>query len=61
MKLDVETMIVGLRAELSVQEIARRAGISRGHAHRLLFSPGDLKSHEGSRTRAFVADPWVAL
>jgi len=36
MKLDVETMIVGLRAEMSVQEIARRAGISRAHAHRLL-------------------------
>ena len=28
MKLDVETMLVGLRAEMSVQEIARRAGIS---------------------------------
>ena len=28
MKPDVETMIVGLRAEMSVQEIARRAGIS---------------------------------
>ena len=36
MKLDVEAMIVGLRAEMSVQEIARRAGISRAHAHRLL-------------------------
>ena len=36
MKADVETMIVGLRAEMSVQEIARRAGISRAHAHRLL-------------------------
>jgi len=36
MKPDVETMIVGLRAGMSVQEIARRAGISRAHAHRLL-------------------------
>jgi hypothetical protein len=31
-----KTMIVGLRAEMSVQEIARWAGISRAHAHRLL-------------------------
>jgi len=41
MKPDLETMIVGLRAEMSVQEIARRAGISRAHAHRLLA--GEVK------------------
>jgi transcriptional regulator with XRE-family HTH domain len=36
MKLDVGTMIVGLRTEISAQEIARRAGISKTHVHRLL-------------------------
>ena len=46
MKLDVETMIVGLRAELPVQEIARRAGISRGHAHKLLAGAVRRPSHE---------------
>jgi len=28
-------MIVGLRAEMSVQEIGRRAGLSRAHVHRI--------------------------
>ena len=32
---DVETMIVGLRAEMSVQEIARRTGLSRQHVHKI--------------------------
>ena len=29
MKLDVSLMIVGLRGQMTVEEIARRAGISR--------------------------------
>src|SRR5829696_2110478 len=33
--LDLLTMIVELRAAMTVEEIARRAGISRNHVHRL--------------------------
>jgi transcriptional regulator with XRE-family HTH domain len=41
MKLDLETLIVGLRTEMSVQEIARRAGLSRAHVDRL--QRGDVR------------------
>jgi len=33
--LDISTMIVELRAEISVEEIARRARVSRNHVYRL--------------------------
>src|SRR4051794_26647530 len=41
MKPDTETMIVELRSELSVQEIATRAGLSRVHVYRL--AAGDVR------------------
>ena len=41
MKPDIEALIAGLRTEMSVQEIARRAGLSRNHVHRI--AAGDVK------------------
>jgi transcriptional regulator with XRE-family HTH domain len=46
MKLDVESMIVGLRTELSCAEIARRSGISRTHLHRLQTGQSRRPSYE---------------
>jgi hypothetical protein len=40
-KPDFETMIIGLRAEMSAAEIARRARLSRAYVHRLLV--GDVR------------------
>jgi hypothetical protein len=46
MKPDIESMIVGLRAELSVGEIVRRSGISRTHIHRLQTGQSRRPSYE---------------
>jgi hypothetical protein len=43
---DFENVIAGLRAELPVREIAKRAGISRAHAHRLIAGDVRRPSHE---------------
>lgn len=44
--LDLLTMIVELRAAMTVEEIARRAGISRNHVHRLQSGECRRPGHE---------------
>lgn len=43
---DFENVIRGLAGGNAVQQIARKAGISRGHAHRLLAGEVRRPSHE---------------
>ena len=57
MKLDVETMIVGLRAEMSVQEIARRTGLSRQHVHKI--AAGEVRRPSYDRFTSQQSSPPV--
>ena len=57
MKLDVETMIVGLRAEMSVQEIARRTGLSRRHVHKI--AAGEVRRPSYDRFTSQQSSPPV--